>query len=247
MFPLKAEKDDLRAVWYIRPKDPDTNGVKLYFEGISKLAEFLCSDELHKHINGFHLSLWLEFGIRFTFFTNVDLDSEDYLQEQFEKLSFERYLEKVEESPRTEQYEVYCNKGKSYLDFRRYLQLMTNIGLLLLEKDIADTRYMAARYRLEIGPTRVSAKPFFEEWFKDLDYFKIMDVTIKEELLDGFDFWFTDRMDWAHMFITMILPGDIVNEDSYEDLFVPRRPIPADHRKEIFKVITGDPTIVDNG
>jgi len=247
MFPIKAEKDDLRAVWYIRPKDTNTNGIKIYFEGVSRLTKFLCSDELHNHINGFHLSLWQDGGIRFTFFTNEDLDSENYLQGQFEELSFERYLAMDEESPRNEQYLEYCNKGKTYLDFRRYLQLMTNIGLQLLEKDITDTRDLAAKYRLEIGPEKASAKPFFEEWFKDLDYFKSIDSTVKEELLDGLDFWFTDRMDWAHMFIVMILPGDIINLDYYEDLFVTRRPIPDVRLKEIFKVITGDPKISNNG
>jgi len=246
MFPLKAKTDDLRVVWCIRPSEQKNRMIDTYFEGISRLSSLLYSDALHDHLNGFHLSLWIEDGIRFTFFVNDGLDGEDFLEDQFQNLNFERYLPRDDEPPTPERYTQYLTKGKTYIQFRRFLQLITNIGLESINWDQAQSRKLAAEYRLDIGPSGQSAKPHFQGWYNNLSYYNSLTSDLKEELLEGLDFWFTSTMDWAHMFVTMVLPGDIVNLQENSAWFNPRKPIPQWKRDRFYDSITGYPNIVDN-
>jgi hypothetical protein len=221
MIPINITEVEKLGVVFIRLAENVGKNIYRYFEGINKLQDIHCSGILLSSIKGYYLSLWRDRGIRFSYFTNDANDSENFLYEEFSKIGLGQYLPSVK--PRDETYSYYHGKNKSNLDFRRFLLLITNIGMDLLQYDINYGRRLAAKYRLEIAPSGVSSKTYFETAFNKLSYYNSLTIELRNELLNDLDYWHTSWEDWAHMFVVMLLPGDWIY--NYKSVFNPRRPI----------------------
>ncbi len=223
MFPIKVSDSDKIGRVYLKLKNSKGNNIDDYFEGVKKLQAFLRSKEFESNLTGFFLSFWNDGGIRFSYFTNNDHQTISFLDNKISSLGFTKYLDDVEPSDLSFGY--YLRNVKTNLDFARFLQLITNIGLELLEKDVVYSRRLAVKYRLEIAPQGGSCKSYFEQAFNKMSYYKSLSPEIKQELMEGLDFWHTSWEDWAHMLIVMIMPGDWIYNNTLTHYFDPRRPL----------------------
>ena len=149
------------------------------------------------------MSVWDDGGIRFSYFTADPQVTEPGLTDRIVSLGFEKYLPDQDEPPREEQFESYLRGGQTNLAFRRFLQLMTNVGLELLDRDEEYSRRLVKKYRLDIAPSGDSSQDYFRKAFDRLAYFRSLPRRLQEELLAGLD-----HVDWAHMFVVMLRPGD---------------------------------------
>jgi len=221
MFPIKVSESDKLGVMYIAPNNHNTDNFNKYFKSVERLQPFLRSEELESHITGFYLSMWDGGGIRFSYFTKKPRKTPTYLVEEFTSLGFSEFQKN--QKPHDEKFVYYHGKNKTNLEFRRFLQLITNIGLDLLNFDILYSRRLVAKYRLDIAPLGISCKSYFMPAFKRLPYYNSLSPENQNELFDGLDYWHSPCEDWAHMFVVMLLPGDWIY--SQRPIFDPRRPI----------------------
>lgn len=192
--------------------------------------------ELVSQPTGFYLSCWDNGGIRFSYFTNAPEQTVRFLNGELSSLGLVEYIAEIE--PHDESFQDYRRGNTTNLQFRRFLQLITNMGLDLLEYDILYSRRLAAKYRLEIAPLGVSCKPYFETAFEKIPYYDSLTSELKKELLDGLDYWHTSWEDWAHMFVVMLLPGDWIY--SCSQVFDPRRPVDKAIRESLSKGLLPD-------
>ena len=230
-FPINVLETDKMGRMYIKLAGSQITEVNSYFAGVERLQSFLRSKELEFYVTGFFLSMWNNGGIRFSYFTNNPRQTISFLRNKLSSIGFVQYLN--EEKPKDALFSSYLGEAKTELDFRRFLQLITNIGLDLLERNILYSRRLVGKYRLEIGPSGISSKPHFEQAFKKLDYYNSLIPDLRKELLDGLDYWHTSWEDWAHMFVVMLLPGDWLY--SCRPIFNPRRPIHKNTQDALLK------------
>lgn len=223
MIPINITASDKLGVIYIRLKESLDEDIDRYFKGVNNIQNLHRSNILLSSIKGYYLSLWNGGGIRFSYFTDNHNDSEEFLIEKFTSIGLEKYLES--KNPHNETFNYYHGKSKSNLDFRRFLLLITNIGFDLLQYDINYCRCLAAKYRLDIAPSGISSKTYFESAFNKISYYNSLPSELRDELFDGLDYWHSSWEDWAHMLVVMLLPGDWIYSNHCRSVFDPRRPI----------------------
>lgn len=127
-------------------------------------------------MKGFFLSMWTDGGIRFSYFTDDAERSSRGLNERLPRLGVVRYMD--DEFPVTTALEYYTSETRTNLMFRRFLQLMTNVGLDLLDYDVSYARRLAAKYRLDIGPSGESSRRYFEKRFKRAAVYRTLDSSL---------------------------------------------------------------------
>lgn len=219
---------DLLGRKFLRLPQSGLSEIAAYFEAVKTLQPFLRSNELDDLVKGFFLSMWTDGGIRFSYFTDDAERSSRGLDEQLPRLGVVRYMD--DEIPVSTALEYYTSETRTNLTFRRFLQLMTNVGLDLLDYDVSYARRLAAKYRLDIGPSGESSRPYFEKGFKRAAVYRALDSSLQEELLEGLDTWHSPWEDWPHFLMVMLLPGDWIYSQSCRHAFNPRRPLSKDVR-----------------
>ena len=223
MIPMNIREIEKLGVMYLRLEKKLDTEINMYFNGVSKLQELHRSGILLTSIKGYYLSFWKDGSIRFSYFTNKSNDSEKFLNDKFSAIGFKKYLPSHE--PQEETFKLYLGHSKSNLEFRRFLILITNIGMDLIQYDINYSRCLVAKYRLEIAPLGIKSKTYFELAFKKLPYYNSLTSNLQSELFNGLDYWYTSWEDWAHMLVVMLLPGDLIYDNRYRKYFNTRKPI----------------------
>ena len=184
---IRVTEADLLGRKFIRLPQSDLSEIDAYFEAVKTLRPFLRSNELDDLVTGFFLSRWEHGGIRFSYFTDDTERSSRGLDEHLRRLGVFRYLD--DEVPVTTALESYTSETRTNLTFRRFLHLMTNVGLDLLEYDVSYARRLVAKYRLDIGPSRESSRAYFEKAFKPAPAYRALGADLREELLQVLDTW----------------------------------------------------------
>ena len=219
---------------YIPRTDASIN--EQYFKLVIKLSHAIESPEFQNQVNGFYLSKYNN-KIRFSFFTNQN-ETVDFLKEFFVRNEF-TFANNIQ-LPKVEKFDQYCRINKSNIDFRRYLQLITNIGLDLIKYDVLYARKVVAKYRLEIIPENKDVKVYFDKVLQKSKYYKSLPQDIKNEVLSGLSFWIDDYNDWAHMLVVMLLP-----EDLDKAVFDPRKILNTKQKNDIIEYIFNDKVTLD--
>lgn len=235
MFPLIVSDTDFYCLLFLEiPANGSINDQ--YFKSVLDLSKKTKSDEFRKHLTGFYLSKYNK-NIRFSFFIN-GANRVEFIKQFFLKNDF-KIVNDIPK-PKFETFSSYCNMEKGNLNFRRYLQLITNVGLDLLEYDILYARKVVAKYRLEIVPQNKNIEKYFDRVLQKSQYYLSLSQQLKSELLSGLSFWIDDYNDWAHMFVVMLFP-----EDLDKSQFPPKKLINEKTKSEIVKLILGKNVYLD--
>jgi hypothetical protein len=106
------------------------------------------------------------------------------------------------------------NEQKRFeLRFRKFLHTYTQIGLDLLE-DREAARMLVAEYRLRFFSERKNAESFFRDAFEKSKKFIVLEGALQNQFIKDLIFMYdypgkpNMELDWAHLMVNMLLPGD---------------------------------------
>ena len=101
------------------------------------------------------------------------------------------------------------------LRFRKYLSTYTQIGLDIMKKkeDQENARYLFTTFRWQVMRGNRPYKPHFERTFEsDSPFYKKLSPDQKAHFWSDLSFWPNPpQVDWAHMFVNMVLAQDFPN------------------------------------
>lgn len=116
-----------------------------------------------------------------------------------------------EELPKENVYIAEAYGGREFeLQFRRYLSMQSRIGIDLIEHDSSTIKKMAAKYRWQVFPVQGSKREYFEEYFRRYSAsYNSLNESQKSQFWYDISLWPNPpQVDWAHMFINLILGFD---------------------------------------
>lgn len=102
--------------------------------------------------------------------------------------------------------------GGEELRFRRYLYAYTLVGLDIMSADLVYARRLIATFRLQVMLSRQPYRPHFQRTFEERSpVYNSFSVEQKEQFWQDLSNWPNPpQVNWAHMMVNMILPGDFV-------------------------------------
>ena len=191
-------------------KKPDSVMFDTYYQSIEALRPLLTSEAWSDNVTGYYINVAGNMDtVRLSYFTS----NPDGLLEVVENYCQQNNIEKNnQEQPHAARIaEAY---GGEELRFRKYLHAYTQIGLDLIQENLLQARCLMATFRWQVMLSRQPYKPHFENIFEaQSSAYNSLSPEEKEQFwLDLSNWPDTQQVDWAHMMVNMILPGDFVQQ-----------------------------------
>lgn len=208
------------------------NGIKFdnYYNTIIELRSLFDSEDWEKYVTGYYINVAGDMDtVRLSYFT-VDPQKVSKCKDDF---CLSNNI--VESQPLIIPHKTRISKpyGGEELRFRKFLYMYTLIGLDLLKADLLNARILFVTFRLQVMRSRQAYKPHFEGTFeKHSQIFLSLSDEDKKQFRDDLSNWPNPpQVDWAHMMVNMILPGDF---QKWNDFLSPK---PAMTFEEINRII----------
>jgi hypothetical protein len=203
----RISEDDLFGRFFL--KKP--NGIKAnsYYNTIDELRPLLNGEGWKECITGYYINVAGAMdAVRLSFFT-ADPQNALKCKEDFCLANDVVEAQPCEHPHKRKISEKY---GGEELRFRKFLHMYTSIGLDLLMADLLNARCLFATFRLQVMRSRQAYKPHFEGTFeKHSQTYLSLSEEAKEQFWNDLSNWPNPpQVDWAHMMVNMILPGDFV-------------------------------------
>jgi len=190
-----------------------------YYSTIFALSSLLHSNDWNECVTGYYINVAGNMdAVRLSFFAN---DPQNALKC---KDGFCLANNVAEIQPCEHPYEIKISEGYGgeELRFRRFLHMYTLIGIDLINADLLNARCLFATFRLQVMRARQAYKPHFEGTFvKHSQTYLSLSENDKEQFWTDLSNWPNPpQVDWAHMMVNMILPGDVV--PAWNDFLSPK-------------------------
>jgi hypothetical protein len=229
VFSSKISENDLFGRFYL--KKP--GGVKYgnYYSTIKVIYPLLQSDKWKQCVTGYYINVAGDMdAVRLSYFSP---DPPKALQCKDDFCSANDLVE-IKPSGYPEEANVSQGYGGEELRFRKFLYMYTLIGIDLITTDLLNARCLFATFRLQIMRSRQEYKPHFEGTFeKHSQTYLSLSEKDKDQFWSDLSNWPNPpQVDWAHMMVNMILPGDFV--PVWNDFLSPK---PALTIEEINKIV----------
>ncbi|MCX5679082.1 MAG: hypothetical protein NTZ95_00125 [Candidatus Omnitrophica bacterium] len=203
--PLKLSTEDLFGRFYL--KVPGDKRFENYYRSLDTIKSFLYSEEWLSAVTGYYINTIGDFdAVRLSYFTTKPekvLNAVSALKQKTGVIESQQ-AEAVHKANVSEFY------GGEELRFRRFLCLYTLIGLDLIAADLSNVRCLMTTFRWQITLPRKPVRPYFENTFRSQSqFYRSLSTGDKEQFwLDLSNWPNPPQVDWAHMMVNMILPGD---------------------------------------
>jgi len=228
-YTSRISENDLFGRFFL--KKPNGNQYDNYYSTIIEVCSLLHSEDWDECVTGYYLNVAGDMdAVRLSFFT-VDPQKALKCKDDFCLSNDIVEIQPFEYPLKTRISEGY---GGEELRFRRFLHLYTLIGIDLLNADLLNARCLFATFRLQIMRSRQAYKPHFEGTLeKHSQTYLSLSEEGKEQFWSDLSNWPNPpQVDWAHMMVNMVLPGDFV--PAWEDFLSPK---PALTVQEINKIV----------
>jgi len=188
--------------FYIRKRG--ATGRNCYYESIFALEPLLRSPEW-KVTTGYYLNKECD-SVRLSYFIpatkGVTKLVGDFINENDLKHA------KAPEVPTAKK--ISEDYGGEELRFRKFLSTYALIGLDIMVADLLHAQRLFATFRFQVMLPRLSYRPHFEKTFaKQSTYYRALSSDEKEQFWKDMSHWPNPRqVDWAHMFVNMVLGCD---------------------------------------
>jgi hypothetical protein len=204
---INIKDDDLFGRFYLKAKDTLESSPEDYYRTIDTLRPLLREPEFTRTVSGYYLNFAGQpRAMRFSYFTKTPQRARDMLY------GFCRENGLIESAlPEPAQpHEVSGAYGGQEQRFRIFLYLYTLIGLDIMESDLLNARCLMATYRWQVMIYRNPARPHFEKTFqKQSSAYNMLATAQKNQFWKDLQYWPNPpQVDWAHMMVNMVLPGD---------------------------------------
>lgn len=203
----RISENDLFGIFFL--KKP--NGIKFdnYYNTIFELRSLLNSEDWNECVTGYYINVVGDMdAVRLSYFT-VDPQKVSKCKDDFCSCNNIVEIQAPEHPHKTRISEAY---GGEELRFRKFLHMYTLIGLDLLKADLLNARCLFVTFRLQVMRSRQAYKPHFEGTFeKHSQTYSSLSEKGKKRFWDVLSNWPNPpEVDWAHMMVNMILPGDFI-------------------------------------
>jgi hypothetical protein len=203
------------------------NGIKFdnYYNTIVELHSLLYSEDWNECVTGYYINVTGDMdAVRLSYFT---VDSQKVLKCKDDICSGNNIVE-IQPHEHPHKTRISEEYGGEELRFRKFLHMYTLIGLDLLKADLLNARCLFVTFRLQVMRSRQAYKPHFEGTLeKHSQTYSTLTEEGKERFLDDLSNWPNPpQVDWAHMMVNMILPGDFVSV--WNDFLSPKPAIAID-------------------
>ncbi|OGW76084.1 MAG: hypothetical protein A2Z72_01830 [Omnitrophica bacterium RBG_13_46_9] len=201
----RLKETDLFGRFYLK-LSPDP-GIDTYYKTIDALRPLLTSKEWDESVTGYYINVAREnHSARLSYFTKAP----DSVQECVRAFCSGHNIKNTWEPELPRGVRISELYGGEELRFRRYLYLYNLIGLDIIKADLLNARCLIAAFRLQFMPLRQPYKSYFEKTFRiQSEAYNSLSEQEKEQFwLDLSNWPDPNQVDWAHMMVNMILPGD---------------------------------------
>lgn len=238
----KVPKDALFGIFYVRK--PLGDMYDSYYDTLHALAPLFRSNELRQRIVGFYVNHisetiggHIEETVRISYFVQKsDVSSAVTL---FSEFFNNKALTCVKEQHPLPLIVARNYGGESFEErFRSYLNLQTQIGLELIERDLLQAQRLFATYRWQIRRACLQHRPHFEPTFeRDSPTYNSLSTEAQNQFLDDLGEWPNPpQVDWAHMMVNLVLGADWMWAFGHPNYLIPGRPCPV----EIINMLVND-------
>lgn len=191
-------------------KIPRGNSYKDYFNTLETVRSLVISSQWAKHVTGFfiNVSQHNDYAVRLTYFTT----SRDLIPQLIAAFVKEKNLQKVNDEILPDITKVSDVYGGAELELRKFLVTYTLIALDIIKADLLNARCLVTTFRLQVMLARKPYKPHFIRTFKEQSpFYNSLSPADQEQFWESLSNWpyqTRGQVDWAHMFVNMVLPGD---------------------------------------
>ncbi|MEA2039944.1 MAG: hypothetical protein U9N82_08965 [Thermodesulfobacteriota bacterium] len=213
----RISEDDLFGRFFL--KKPDGVQYENYFSTICAIYPLLQDGDWNECVTGYYINVAGNMdAVRLSFFTD---DPQNAINCENDFCS-ENNIVEIQPCEYPHKVKIAEGYGGEELRFRKFLHMYTLIGIDLINADLLNARCLLATFRLQVMRSRQEYKPHFEGTFKkhSQTYLSLSEEG-KEQFWSDLSNWPNPlQVDWAHMMVNMILPGDFV--PAWNDFLAPK-------------------------
>ena len=210
------------------PGQPRFSG---YYRSLDAIRPMFHSEDWLGSVTGFYINIAGGFNsVRLSYFTA----SPNLTQMTVERFAKEFRLEfEVAELPH---HHIISRKyGNEEIRFRRFLSIYTQIGLEIMEKDLLHARCLFATFRWQIMRARKSYRPHFLRTFESQSaFYNSLGIEQQDQFWCDLAYWPNPpQVDWAHLFVNMVLGCDWNGRKAWLSFLSPQPPLSIPKINEI--------------
>lgn len=230
MILKNLSESDLIGRFFI--KSPNGGQFMGYYQSLDSIRPLLKSKEWSQYITGFYINVAGDFdAVRVSYFTTEPKPLK-ILVRDFVAKSGLKFLQNYV-PPKTEQVSVVY--GGEELRFRRFLSTYTLIGLDIMEVDLLNAQRLFMTFRFQVMRAREPYRPHFLRTFENQsNFYNALSEKEKEQFWNDLSHWPNPpQVDWAHLFVNMVLGTDWISPEAWRTFLTRRPPMSLDQINDI--------------
>lgn len=190
----------------------ESDGCEGYYSTLKAIEPLVRSEEWQSSVTGFYINVAAEScALRLSYFTR----SPERAKSAVERIAPRLGLKHGQAPELPHPSEVSGMYGREELRFRRFLTTYTLIGLDIMKKDPLAARRLFAVFRWRVAIAREDYRAYFLKSFESLSpFYSSLSPAKKGQFWRDLALWPEEsRVDWAHLFVNMVLCGDWMEEE----------------------------------
>lgn len=185
----------------------DTTKIKAYYSTLDALRPLFQLPEWQSVTTGYYLNVTGAFNfVRISYFCPLGTDPRDLVRNFL--VEYDLSCSATPEAPRA--IKVAARYGGEELRFRRYLATYSHIGLDIMRANLHHSQCLFATFRWQVFMARGDYREHFAPTFEKLSPFYCgMSDKDRRQFWSDLAHWPNPpQVDWAHMFVNMVLACD---------------------------------------
>ena len=226
----RLSETDLYGRFYL--KAPNGGRFRGYYHSLNVIRPLVRSKEWLRSVTGYYINVSGNNDIvRISYWTV----SPEFAKKVVDRFGADHGLEHTRKPTIPEQTRNSDAYGGEEMRFRRYLATYTQIGLEIMETDLLNARILFAIFRWQVMRAGRAYKHHFLKTFENQSFF-YNSLPASEKL----QFWLDlahwpdpQKVDWAHMFVNMVLGADWF--PVWKNFHAPQPPLSIPEINELIK------------
>jgi hypothetical protein len=206
-----------------------------YYRSLEAMRPLLESNDWQSSVSGYYVNVAGDFdAVRLSYFTPLP----DQPRQAMERFAAKRRLERAEVPEPPHEKEISQNYGGEEIRFRKYLSTCTLVGLDIMEADLLHARRLFATFRWQVMRARRPYRPHFLSTFQQQSaFYRSLRPYEQDQFWRDLEHWPNPpQVDWAHLFVNMVLGCDWNHPSTWRSFLTPQSPMPI---HEINRIVSG--------
>lgn len=203
---------------------PDGDRFSGYYHSLDTARPLFYMEEWLASVTGFYVNVAGNFNaVRLSYFT----PSPELPQIAVEDFAEESAIE-FEVAERPHAVRISRKYGNEEMRFRRFLSTYSPIGLEIMEADLLHSRRLFATFRWQVMRARQPYRPHFSRAFEGQSpFYNSLSVQEQDQFWRDLEHWPNPpQVDWAHLFVNMVLGCDWNSPQVWRTFLSPEPPLP---------------------